>query len=180
MDDRWIIVPNWERFQHYSDRDPTWIKLYLELRDKDEWEALNYTERGLLVSIWMEFAAQRGQVSCRRLGQKTGQTTRSEHLASLNHAGFIQIVASKPLALARSREVREEKKKIGPVAIAPKRKPADDANVQRANVLPKDPVQAIRTMITNGVITNLVDLEAELAGAKLNSTIATELRGLLH
>ena len=47
-------------------------------------------------------------------------------------------------------------------------------------MLPKDPVQAIRTMIANGVITNLVDLEAELAGAKLNSTIATELRGLLH
>jgi hypothetical protein len=179
-DDRWIIVPNWDKFQHYSDREPVWIKVYLELRDKPEWEALNYTERGLLVSIWMEFAAARGHLSCSRLGKKTGLTTRSEHLASLNHAGFIQIVASKPLALARSREVREEKKEKGPVAHAPKRKAVDNFEPQRANVLPKDPAQAIRTMIQNGVITDLVDLEAELEGFHLNSNVGDDLRKLLQ
>jgi hypothetical protein len=128
----------------------------------------------------MEFAASRGQVSCRRLGQKTGQTTRSEHLASLNHAGFIRFAASKPLALTRSREVREEKKKNKPVAIAQKPKPVDNFEPQRANVLPKDPAQAIRTMIQNGVITDPVDLDAEIAGAHLNNNVGDDLRKLLQ
>jgi hypothetical protein len=44
---KYIIVPNWERFQHYKHRNPVWIKCYLEelekgerflsLEDKDKW-----------------------------------------------------------------------------------------------------------------------------------------------
>jgi hypothetical protein len=51
---------------------------------------------------------------------------------------------------------------------------------QRANVLPKDPAQAIRTMIDNGVITDPVDLEAEINGAHLNPNVGDDLRKLLQ
>jgi hypothetical protein len=110
---------------------------------------------------------------------KVGQKSRKGQLERLNHAGWIKIVASRPLALARSREeeVREEKKKLGARA---RKQPVDNSNARRANVLPKDPVQAIRTMIANGVITDAVDLEAELLGARLNPNVGDDLRKLLQ
>ena len=48
---RWITVPNWEKFQHYQkkknpDRAPVWIKLYTELNSRDDWLALSlFVER---------------------------------------------------------------------------------------------------------------------------------------
>lgn len=32
-----ISVRNWERFQHYKDRDPPWIKLYRDLLTSESW-----------------------------------------------------------------------------------------------------------------------------------------------
>ena len=34
--DGWIVIPNWEKFQHYTDRNPPWVKLYTELNRRDE------------------------------------------------------------------------------------------------------------------------------------------------
>lgn len=179
-DDRWIIVPNWDKFQHYTDREPIWIKVYTELNSDDAWGDLSDSERGLLVTIWIEYARARGTLKVSKVPSKVGQKSRKGQLERLNDAGFIRIVASKPLALTRSREVEVEKKKKERVAHAPKPRPVDNFQPARANVLPKDPVQAIRTMITNGAITDLVELEAEIAGARLNGKIVEDLRGLIH
>lgn len=120
MTDRWIVVRNWERFQHYSDRVPSWIKNYVELMSDDAYLGLTLSARGVLHGIWLEYAASRGQLPgdastlTRRLGQKVPRAT----LESLSDAGFIEFVASKPLAQryqvassrarARSREERRE------------------------------------------------------------------------
>jgi len=177
MEDRWIIVRNWDKFQHYSNRNPAWIKVYTSLNSEDEWLDLSVSDRGVLVSIWLEYARSKGQLRTLTLGKKLGLSPHYahlyRHLERLNHAGFIQLVASKPLALARSREEEVEKKKKEPIAFA-RKKPVDNPEPQRANVLPADPVIAIRTMIQNGVITDIVDLEAELAGAFLDGTTAAE------
>ena len=99
--DRWIVIPRWDEFQH---RDmarssvPPWIKLYTKLMSDDEFLGLSFHLRGLLVSLWLEYAAARRQLSgstvalTRRLGQRV--TVRD--LESLNHAGFIEVSASKP------------------------------------------------------------------------------------
>ena len=58
MTDGWIVIPNWDKFQHYKNRGPVWIKLYTELRDRDEWRHLTLAARGLLASIWIEYAAR--------------------------------------------------------------------------------------------------------------------------
>ena len=42
MTDGWIVIPNWDKFQHYKDRDPVWIKLYLELNSRDDWRRLTF------------------------------------------------------------------------------------------------------------------------------------------
>jgi DNA-binding transcriptional ArsR family regulator len=170
-DDRWIVVRNWEKFQHYTNRNPPWIKLYTSLDADDEWRQLTFAERGLLVSVWIEYARTRGRLSVSMLTKLSGMRTYSAHLKALRDAGFITIRASKPLALE---ELEKKKKELG--ANAPKPKPFE----ARQNATPKDPAKAIRTMIENGVITDLVDLEAELLGARLNSNVGDDLRKLLQ
>ena len=107
MDEQWIVVPNWERFQHYKNRNPTWIKLYTELAHDPDWDALTLPQRGMLVTIWIEYASSRGRVSYEKIRRIVGLSFRNATLESLNHAGFITFAASKPLAMRYTR-VREE------------------------------------------------------------------------
>lgn len=100
---RWIWIPNWDDFQHYHDRRPTWIKNYLELLNKDEYLDLTLPQRGLLHGIWMETARRgngrlRSNIASlsRALGLHEG--VRIATRDSLVHAGFIELVASKSLA----------------------------------------------------------------------------------
>lgn len=119
----WIIVPNWEKFQHYSDRDPTWFKVYSNINSNADFLQLSCTERGVLLTIWAEYARSNGQVLQETVQRLCGSSARQSHWKALNDAGLVRFVASKPLALTRSREKRrEEKKEKG--AHAPKLKPA--------------------------------------------------------
>lgn len=113
MAEAWITIPNWDKFQHYKDRTPAWIKLYVELRDKDEWCRLTLAQRGLLVSIWIEYGASRGILRASDIPRKILQKFPRKSLDALNHAGFIVLSASKPLARAREEERREEKERAG-------------------------------------------------------------------
>ena len=58
MSDRWIVVHNWDRFQRYKDRDPAWIKLYLELNARDDWLELTLRNAAAssLDAVWLEYA----------------------------------------------------------------------------------------------------------------------------
>lgn len=116
---RWIVIPQWEGFQH---RDaarvvvPTWIKLYTELISKDEFLGLSFHLRGVLISLWIEYATSKRQLRdntvtvSRRLGHRV---TRRD-LDSLNRAGFIEFSASKPASTSAGMDasIREEKRKI--------------------------------------------------------------------
>ncbi len=48
-----IRVKNWERFQHFSNRRPPWIKLYRELLDDPEWHQVDIKLIRHLVNIWL-------------------------------------------------------------------------------------------------------------------------------
>jgi len=116
MTSMWITVPNWDRFQHYKDRVPPWIKLYTaELLHDTAWEGLSAGSRGTLVTIWAEYALHKGQLSTEVVSKSLGRSYKAAYLDSLNDAGFIELSASKPLPLARARsrevEVLESKKK---------------------------------------------------------------------
>jgi hypothetical protein len=126
---RWIWIPNWDDFQHYRDRRPTWIKNYLELLNKDEYLDLTLPQRGLLHGIWMETARRgngrlRSDIASlsRALGLHEG--VRIATRDSLVHAGFIELVASKSLATryqAASPEVllRKTKEERRTTSVAP-------------------------------------------------------------
>lgn len=97
---QWIVIRNWHRFQHYRDRTPVWIKLYTELLDDPAYRTLTEPCRSLLVGLWILAAKSREAVpkDTRYLSQACAQRVTKQMLERLNHAGFIEFVASKPLA----------------------------------------------------------------------------------
>ncbi len=46
-------VKNFERFQHYKDRSPPWIKLYNELLDDYSFACLDDAAKFHLIAIWL-------------------------------------------------------------------------------------------------------------------------------
>lgn len=95
-------IKNWERFQHYKDRNPPWIKLYHDLLDDREFFALSPPAARLLILLWLlasEDKSMQGilpnveDIAFRlRMAEKTVQSIISE----LNH--WVEIDASAALA----------------------------------------------------------------------------------
>jgi hypothetical protein len=54
-----IAVKNWERFQHYGNREPTWIKLYRDLLTSEPW--VLGTDLSRLVQVAITLLAARYQ-----------------------------------------------------------------------------------------------------------------------
>jgi len=131
--ERWIVIDRWDDFQHpdagRSGVTP-WIKSYTRLLSNDDFLELSHHIRGVLFGLWLEYARARRQLGgspvalTRRLGQRV--TTRD--LDTLNHAGFIHFVASKPQAERKqpaSLEVEVEKKDLARARATPKSKPTE-------------------------------------------------------
>jgi len=110
MSDIWIIVRNWERFQHYKDRRPVWIKTYTELTGLDEYRALSLAARGVLHGIWIEYSNARGVIKLgASLSQRLGQHVSKQQLDSLVDAGFIELSASRPTTQRASLETEKRR-----------------------------------------------------------------------
>jgi hypothetical protein len=184
--DRWIVIPKWDEFQHYKDRDPKWIKNYNRLLNDHDYLSLSFRLRGLLHGIWLLYAAsgQKLGSSPAQLGRMLGEeSVRTRDLIALNHAGFIEFSASPPLArrLPRLRD-REEKtlSANAPQAEAFAAKVVADpkGREHRPYDNPSDPAAAIRRMISNGAITTVIELEAELRALNVNGAAAESLQAL--
>lgn len=48
-----IAPKNWQHFQHYKDRNPTWIKLHHALLDDYEYQSLPLASRALAPMLWL-------------------------------------------------------------------------------------------------------------------------------
>jgi len=180
VNDEWIAIPRWDEFQHYGNRDPVWIKNYLRLLRDDNYLELTLSQRGILHGLWMLYAVTDGALKVSVVKRDLVLTRGAskyfrENIEALNQAGFIAIVASKPLARPSRAKRRVEKKE-------PERsraKPETPQYVAKQNVQPADPFKAITNMIRNGVIHDRIELDAEIAGYRLNGTLADELREML-
>jgi len=56
------LVKNWDKFQHYGNRRPTWIKLYRSLLDDLDWHQLAGDDAKHLVMIWLLAAEDDGRL----------------------------------------------------------------------------------------------------------------------
>ena len=119
---QWLTVKNWAEFQHYADRNPTWIKLHRALLDDYEFCALPDHAKGHLVLIWIFASQQGGRVPAdpQFLKKKLG-LNRDVDLSQLVTAGFLIADpaqdASEPLALEEKR--REQKPKSRRLTLPP-------------------------------------------------------------
>lgn len=168
--DLWVIVPNWEKFQHYKDRTPVWLKVHLELFERDDYLELTPTARALLHCIWAHYALARGVLRASRVQGACNLRATRQHWESLNRAGFIQLSASKPLALAHARaRSREDFQSLR----------GEETRVTQKSSKAKTESDRISTLIRNGAIRDLVDLTAELADQPVPDDVAAELRAQL-
>ena len=117
---RYLAVRNWEKFQHYKDRSPPWIKLHRTLLDDYEFSALPDDTKAHLMLIWVLASQLSGRVPAepKFLAAKIG-ANKPPNLKLLIDQGFLiqeqdasntlaecKQDASEPLAFARSREER--------------------------------------------------------------------------
>jgi uncharacterized phage protein (TIGR02220 family) len=57
-----IRIKNWERFQHFKNRRPPWIKLYREILDDPEWHELDPQSSKVLVMLWLIASENKGDL----------------------------------------------------------------------------------------------------------------------
>lgn len=118
-------IKNWERFQHYKKRNPSWIKLYTSLLDSYEFLSLPDSTKWQWIGILM-LAAKTGNrmpVDAEWLRMKLGcqETVDLQPFVALD---FIEPHASKSASTllahdASHREEREEKERSGQKAVHP-------------------------------------------------------------
>ena len=100
-----IEVKNFEKFQHYKDRMPPWIKLYNELLDDYEFSRLQDASKLHLVMIWLLASRYENRIPndavwiARRIN-----ATEPVKLDCLVKAGFIRICGDASTALAESKQ----------------------------------------------------------------------------
>lgn len=127
----WIVIPHWEEFQHRdvsrSDNVPPWIKAYTKLLSDDDFLDLSHHLRGVLLGLWLEYARSTRQLrdSTVTLTRRLGQRVMTRDLQSLNDAGFITFVASKPLA------ARQQTASLEEIRVEPPLPPAGKASKTR-------------------------------------------------
>ena len=92
----WIVIPNWEKFQHRADRSLPWLKLYIELEGRDDWRQLSLAARGLLVCIWIEYRRSKGQLRTSDIPGRVAQKVPRRTLKSLVEAGFVELSDTQP------------------------------------------------------------------------------------
>jgi len=180
--DGWIVIPNWRRFQHYRDRQPRWIKVYTELMSDPAFLGLTFAQRGLLISLWLEYARSRRAIRVRAasVSRQLGGRVASAQLEALSDAGFIEVSASKPAGEHASNiaglEVEVEKKVLrdeaSPATPKTNRVPLSAPTPGRVNMPASDELAYVEALIRNGVITEPVDLD----GYNLEPTILHQLK----
>ncbi len=48
-----VKIKNWEKFQHFKNRRPPWVKLYRDLLDDMQWHELDPLSSKVLVTLWL-------------------------------------------------------------------------------------------------------------------------------
>src|SRR5262245_20989128 len=111
MSDLYIVIPNWDRFQHYkSDTKPPWIKLHTSVLHDDEFLKLTVAQRMALIGIWMLYAksGRKVGVSTVSLSRQLSQRVTKRMLEARNHAGFIEFRSRDALEKLYTQENRRE------------------------------------------------------------------------
>ena len=105
-------VRNWEEFQHYKDRDPSWIKLYNRLLDDYAFGLLPDSRKWHLIGIFLLASRHNNRVprDPHWVSRKIGAQVPVD-LGVLERAGFLVMLESEPLAQAEQDASPEKEKR---------------------------------------------------------------------
>lgn len=109
-------VKNFERFQHYKDRSPPWIKLYNELLDDYDFGLLPDASKLHLVAIWLLASRSNNKIPLDPTWiAKRISATEPVDLSILKAAGFIEYnqECSETLASRKQSAMPEERESRG-------------------------------------------------------------------
>jgi hypothetical protein len=107
---KFFTVPTLQRWQHYKDRCPPWIKLHRDVFNDYKFSQLSDSSKGHLMLIWLLASQMDNRVPCDQkwIAQKIGATNKID-LDELQRAGFIEMIqdASATLADCQQSAMRE-------------------------------------------------------------------------
>jgi len=120
-----IVPKNWAEFQHYADRNPSWIKLHKKLLDNYDFHCLPVASKALAPMLWLIASdTKEGIIDAepKKLGYRLRMTPKevTDALNPLIEGDFFSVVqdADDPLAqaehfasLEEENKLREEKEK---------------------------------------------------------------------
>lgn len=89
-----LKVKNWEKYQHYKDRCPPWIKLHVSTLNDRKFCALSQASRGLLMQLWVLASENEGCVVSDLTELQfrlRDNTIKSDDLNILIEKGFLKI-----------------------------------------------------------------------------------------
>lgn len=92
---KYLRVKNWEKYQHYTDRRPPWIKIYTELLDGDDiqYSLLPDASKLLLIHLWLLASRHENLVPFDQRWLSTRLNVRSRvNIEPLVAAGFVAVV----------------------------------------------------------------------------------------
>ena len=92
-----VKIRNWERFQHYKNRNPPWIKLHKRLLDNPDWALLPDHASRLLVELWLLGSENDGELpDLDRIAFRVRRPKRSvgASLKVLQDKGFVSRASS--------------------------------------------------------------------------------------
>lgn len=106
-----LTIKDWDKFQHYKDRNPPWIKLATDLFQNYDFSCLHDASKLLAICIWtLASRTKEGQVAADFDYIKSqcllGNTVKPEHLKELITKGYL-IDASNTLADCKQSAIPE-------------------------------------------------------------------------
>lgn len=114
-------IKGWDKFQHFKDRAPIWVKLYRRLLDDHEWHRLEGDSAKLLVMLWLLASENSGEVtndiSVLAFRLRVSESHIIKHLQKLSHyliQDDISVISSTDQGdlLEKRREETEKEKNI--------------------------------------------------------------------
>ena len=118
-----LKIRNWEKFQHYKDRCPPWIKLHFETLSSEDWVKASDKSKLLMLVCMLVASRNDGEVpEDPEYLKRVGQLRHLPDLNPLKQSGFFELQADAsaivqadaiPRALARGekRRDREEERR---------------------------------------------------------------------
>ena len=109
---QFIRIINWERMQHYKDRNPPWIKLHFSLLASEDWVSLDDASRVLAIACMLIASRNEGVVPDNPAYLKrVAYLNRSPNFKPLVECGFLESASDCKQMLADARPETEERQR---------------------------------------------------------------------